>query len=159
MSITYLTHTLDMDVFSSHSPITKFKKHDHTYIFLRTYALNGVSKQIPRSLGRATLRGGADDQVPTEQPCKAERATKSMSSNLARRSGWSSPCRATSRGRLDDQVLAEQPNEAERTSPCQAISSETGIRKCRPNDTSPRQQEKTGRHQTMFGPRVRCQKI
>jgi hypothetical protein len=73
-----------------------------------------------------TLRGGADDQVLAEQPCEAERATKSLPpSNLARRSKQPSICRAT--------------------------LPETSTREGRPNDTSPCQQDKASHHQTTSG--------
>jgi hypothetical protein len=58
---------------------------------------------------RATMRGIAGDQVPTEQPCEEGQATKSLSSNLARRSKRPSPYRETLRGGADDQVPAEKP--------------------------------------------------
>jgi hypothetical protein len=50
-------------------------------------------------------------EVPAEQPYEAERATKSLSSNLVRRSGRPSPCRATLRDRAGDQVPTEQPHQ------------------------------------------------
>lgn len=53
-------------------------------------------------LCRATLRGRADNQVPAEQPCKAEQVTKSLSSNLARQRGQPSSYRATLRGGAND---------------------------------------------------------
>lgn len=64
---------------------------------------------------RATSWGGADNQVPAEQPREAEWTTKSLSSNPTRRIGRPSPCRAISWDRANDQVTAEQPGEAERT--------------------------------------------
>jgi hypothetical protein len=82
---------------------------------------------------RATLRGGAGDQISVEQPCEAEQATKSLPRNLARRSRRPSPCRET--------------------------LPEISVREGRPNDTSPRQRDKVGHHQTMSGPRVQRRNV
>jgi hypothetical protein len=48
-------------------------------------------------------------EVLAEQSCEAERATKSLSSNLTRQDGRPSPCRETLRGGAGDQVPVEQP--------------------------------------------------
>jgi hypothetical protein len=75
------------------------------------WATNSLLGKFTRRSGRpspyrAASRGGADDQVPVEQPCeaeratkvlamqpcKAERATKSLPSNLAWQSVRPSAC-------------------------------------------------------------------
>jgi hypothetical protein len=133
---------------------------------------------------RATLWGGAGDQVPAQQSREAERATKSLPSSLARRSGWPSPYRATLWGGADDQVLTEQPckaewatkslpsnlvRQSEWTSPYRATlperratkshASMTSVREGRPNDAIPHRWDKTDHHQSMPGSWVQRQKI
>jgi hypothetical protein len=53
------------------------------------------------------------NQVLAKQPCEAERWTRSLSSNLARRSGRPSPRRVTKRGKAANQVPTKQLGEAE----------------------------------------------
>jgi hypothetical protein len=53
-------------------------------------------------------------EVHVEQPCEVERTTKSLPSNLTRRSRQPSPCRANPRGRKGDQVPMKQTHEAGR---------------------------------------------
>jgi hypothetical protein len=55
----------------------------------------------------------SSDQVSTEQLSKAERTTKYLLSNSARRSGRLTPYRATLQGGATDQPSIEQPCEAE----------------------------------------------
>jgi hypothetical protein len=57
---------------------------------------------------RASLRGGAIDQVPVKQVCEAERTTKSSSSKSARQGERPSPRRASLRRRATDQAPAER---------------------------------------------------
>jgi hypothetical protein len=78
-------------------------------------------------------RSGAHNQVSVDQPCEMKRTTKSMSSRLARRS--------------------------RRPSLCPTNLSKAGVREGRPNDTSPHQQDKTGHHQTTYGPLVRRRNV
>ena len=84
-----------------------------TTSFRPTWRLGPLLNDLVRRSGRpsprrATLRGGASDQVPAERPYEAERSTKSPLSDPARRSGRPSPCRATLRGGSDDQLQIEQ---------------------------------------------------
>jgi hypothetical protein len=54
------------------------------------------------------LRGGANDQVPVEQVCKAERTTKPPPSKSVRQGERPSPCRASLRGGATDQLPIKQ---------------------------------------------------
>jgi hypothetical protein len=58
-----------------------------------------------------TLDGPFVALVSTEQPCKVERPTKSLSSNPVRRSEQPTLCRATLRGGAANQPSVEQPCE------------------------------------------------
>jgi hypothetical protein len=63
----------------------------------------------------SNLARRSGQQVHAEQPCEAERATKSLPSKFVRQSGRPIPCWANSRGEAGDQVPTERPREAEQT--------------------------------------------
>lgn len=122
---------------------------------------NGVPIVTPATtllpICRASLRGRAGDQAPTEQVCEAVRTTKSPQSKSTRWDERLSLRRASLRGRTSDQGPAEQVYVAGQTT---KSSLSTPTRK-EPRTILPTHNghNKTQHHKTTLRPYIQYQKV